>query len=110
MDTHHQEIHMTDTIAEIVTFRLKAGATEAAFLTAMETMQPFVDRSGGVIARTISCDPDGLWTDHVLWNSEDEAKALAAEFMTAPETEDARALIDETTITMRHAKVLMHRG
>lgn len=101
---------MTTTVAEIVTFRLKNGATEEAFLKAMETMQPFVNRSGGVIGRTVSCDAEGLWTDHVLWESEAQAKALAAEFMTVPETERARDLIDATTVQMRHARVLVQMG
>lgn len=101
---------MTNTVAEIVTFRLKTGASPEAFLKAMETMQPFVDRNGGVLGRTISCDPDGLWTDHVLWEDEAKAKALAEQFMTAPETQAARDLIDETTVQMRHAHVLMQSG
>lgn len=96
------------TVAEIVTFHLKQGATPQEFLAAMQTMQPFVDRHGGVVGRTISRDADGLWTDHVLWESGAQAKALAAAFMAAPETEAARNLIDETTLQMRHAPVLMH--
>ncbi len=97
-------------IAEIVTFRLNPDATPEAFLKAMEEMQPFVDRSGGVIGRTISCDAEGNWTDHVLWDSEEKAKALAEAFLTAPETESARKLIDGATVVMRHAPVLMHMG
>jgi hypothetical protein len=101
---------MTTQVAEIVTFRLKPGATQAAFLEAMQQMQPFVDRSGGVIERTISCDAEGLWTDHVLWSDGAKAKALAEAFMSAPETEAARGLIDETTVAMRHAPVLFRQG
>ncbi len=98
------------TIAEIVTFHLKADATPDAFLDAMALMQPFVDRNGGILGRTLSCDADGLWTDHVLWADEAKAKALADAFMTAPETEAARALIDETSVQMRHAPVLLQQG
>ena len=98
------------TVAEIVTFRLKDGATPDAFLDAMHKMQPFVDRYGGLIGRTLSCDADGLWTDHVLWEDETKAMALANAFLTAPETEAARMLIDEQTVQMRHAPVLMQQG
>ena len=100
---------MTKT-AEIVTFRLVQGATPEAFRAAMDKMQPFVDRHGGVINRTLSCDEAGLWTDHVLWDSLEAAQALAAQFMEAPETEDARALIDGETVVMRHAAVHMQKG
>ena len=98
------------TVAEIVTFRLKPEATVEAFLDAMAIMQPFIDRSGGMIGRTLSSDADGLWTDHVLWNSKEQAMALAEAFMTAPETEAARGLIDAATVTMRHAPVHLQIG
>ncbi|MEO0863492.1 MAG: hypothetical protein AAFY39_02685 [Pseudomonadota bacterium] len=93
------------TTAEIVTFRLNSGATHIQFLDAMQQMQPLVDRHGGMLGRTLSCDNEGVWTDHVLWESLDAAQALAAAFMTAPETEAARALIDPNTVQMRHAAV-----
>lgn len=99
-----------DTIVEIVTFHLKADAEPADFLNAMEVMQPFVDRHGGVLSRTLSRDADGLWTDHVLWESEAKAMALAEAFMTAPETQAARDLIDGPTVQMRHAPVMLRKG
>lgn len=96
---------MTKT-AEIVTFRLKSDATPEAFRDAMKAMEPFVERhGGGIITRTLSCDDNGLWTDHVLWETSEAAQALAIAFMTAPETEVARDLIDETTVQMRYATV-----
>lgn len=96
-------------ISEIVTFRLKEGATADAFLTAMDEMAPFVARMGGMVQRTLSCDADGLWTDHVLWETAAHAHALADAFMAAPETEAARALIDETSLIMRHGTVMLHQ-
>ncbi|MBY5932268.1 hypothetical protein KUV51_04585 [Tateyamaria omphalii] len=96
--------------AEIVTFRLKPEATPDAFRAAMDTMQPFVDRHGGVISRTLSCDDTGLWTDHILWESLEAAQSLAAQFMEAPETQAARDLIDGPTVEMRHAMVHMQKG
>ena len=53
------------TVAEIVTFRLAAGADPAAFLTAAAAVEPMLRAGGDVIARTLSCDDDGLWTDHI---------------------------------------------
>jgi len=97
------------TTAEIVTFRLNSGATHTQFLDAMHRMQPFVDRHGGILGRTLSCDADGIWTDHVLWDSLEAAQELAAAFMTAPETEMARALVDADTVQMRHATVHLSR-
>ena len=94
-------------IAEIVTFRLKDGATTDAFLEAMGIMQPFIKRNGGMLGQTLPCDTNGLWTDHILWEREERAKALAAAFMTAQETEAARAMIDGPTVRMRHATVLL---
>ena len=100
---------MTKT-AEIVTFRLAGGTDTAAFIAAAQQMTPFLQSTEACLGRTLSVDDDGLWTDHVLWDSLEAAQALAAQFMDAPETADARALIDGETIVMRHAAVHMQKG
>ena len=93
------------TVAEIVTFRLAAGADPAAFLTAAAAVEPMLRAGGDVIARTLSCDDDGLWTDHITWTSMEAAKATAEKIMGDPIAAPMMQMIDPDGVQMRHAPI-----
>ncbi|MEO0402083.1 MAG: hypothetical protein AAF214_06880 [Pseudomonadota bacterium] len=93
------------TTAEIVTFRLKPDADAAAFTQAAQAMLPFLQGTGDMIARTLSCDADGLWTDHITWTSRAAADAAAKAMFKRPEAGPFMALIDPDGMEMRHATV-----
>ncbi|WP_299725212.1 hypothetical protein [uncultured Tateyamaria sp.] len=95
---------MTKT-AEIVTFRLKPGTDPAAFAKAAQAMMPFLDSTGDMIARTLSCDANGLWTDHIVWTNQAAAEAAAKAMFKRPEAEPFMALIDPEGMDMRHADI-----
>lgn len=93
---------MTKTV-EIVTFRLNDGCTAQDFAKAAAGIEPFLRETGGMIRRTLSADADGLWTDHILWDSEEAAKSAAAAVMQHPAAGPMMAMIDGPSATMRHA-------
>jgi hypothetical protein len=97
-------------VAEIVTFRLFAGTTPDAFRALAQATGPAVARQPGFLRRTLSADPDGLWTDHVEWTDMESAMAAATAVMADPAFAPFAAAIDMQTLTMRHAPVVWTQG
>jgi hypothetical protein len=97
----------TGPVAEIVTFRLAAGVTEAAFLAAARATGPLLAAEPGFLSRRLSQGADGAWTDHVAWTGLGEAGAAAARIMEAPAAAPFLAAIDPASIVMRHEPILM---
>ena len=93
-------------MAEIVTFRLVPGAAPEDLARAAEGMTPFLEATGAVLSRTLSVDPDGVWTDHITWTGMEAAQDAAARMMQDPAAGPFMALIDPDSISMRHARVL----
>jgi hypothetical protein len=94
-------------VAEIVTFRLAAGVSEAAFLAAAWGTEDFVSRAPGFRGRRLSRAGDGAWTDHVVWASMAEAKAAAETLMADPAAMPFLRAIDPDSIAMRHETILL---
>jgi len=94
-------------VAEIVTYRLKDGVSQAEHLAAAQGTRAFLNETGAVISRTLSVDADGQWTDHILWRSLDAAKATEAQAMQRPEFVAFFSGMDESSVTLRHAPVQM---
>lgn len=94
-----------DPVSEIVTFRLMDGADAKTFAQAAEHMTPLLQKTGAALSRTLSADPDGVWTDHITWRSLDDAKAAAAEIMAEPAAAPFMQMIDPDTVVMRHARI-----
>ena len=92
-------------VSEIATFRLTEGADPSAFIAAAQALKPFLDRSGGMIRRTLSRDPDGVWTDHVVWRDHAAAERAAQAMASAPEAAAFMPFIDAATVSMRHAAI-----
>lgn len=91
---------------EIVTFRLSEGANVASFVEAAKGTETWLESTGAVMARSLSVDDTGLWTDAVTWTSKAEALKAAEEAMTRPEFAPFMALIDPESVDMRHASIL----
>ena len=93
-------------VAEIVTFRLVPGTDEAAFLDAARGTEVAVRAQPGFVARRLSKDEAGLWTDMVEWQSLASAEAAARAVMAEPAFGPFAAMIDMDNLTMRHAPIL----
>ncbi len=92
-------------VAEIVTFRLTEGSDPAAFKAAADAMSPLLRATGKALARSLSCDPDGLWTDYILWSDLASAQAAANALMADPVAAPFGEMIDGPSVVMRHADV-----
>ena len=97
-------------VAEVVTFRLAAGTTEAGFLAAARATGPVAAAQPGYLGRHLSRGDDGSWTDHVLWQSRGAAEAAAAAVMTDPAFAPFMAAIDPASVTLRHEEIVPVEG
>ena len=93
-------------VAEIVTFQLNNGVTDAAFVEISKASQAFVATAPGFLSRQLSKGDDGVWTDYVLWADMESALAVGKAF---PDQDFAPALmgaIKSGTEQMRHQQIL----
>lgn len=93
------------TVAEIVTFRLIPGADAATFVAHARALEPKLRATGQVLARTLSADENGTWTDHIIWTSLQAAKAAAEQIIVDPDAAPMMQMIDPNGVKMRHAQI-----
>ncbi len=92
----------TRAIAEVVTFKLKAGVSEADFLLAADVVQSHLQEMSGYLGCELLNDEQGQWIDLVYWRSMAEAHAAAELLMALPSAGPFIGLIDETSTAMHH--------
>jgi len=93
-------------VMEIVTFRLVTAASEADFLAAAAGTEGPLRSQSGFLGRSLTRSDAGVWTDHVLWSSMAAAMAGAGAMLADPAFGPFMALIDGSTVDMRHDQVL----
>jgi hypothetical protein len=96
----------TDPVLEVVSFRLTQGTTAAAFLAAARATEAPLRRQPGFLSRQLTRAADGTWTDHVTWASLPQALSAAEAMMAEPAFGPFVALIDPTSMQMRHDTIL----
>lgn len=94
-----------ETVMEIVSFRLHDTVAPADFETAARAIDALLQKRGTATSRTLVRDEDGLWTDIVQWTSMAEAHSAAEELTKDPAFAPMGAMIDPSTIHMRHAPI-----
>jgi len=94
-------------VAEFVTFRLKGDVSDDAFVQAAKAIGPYLQQSGKVISRSLSRDDDGQWTDSIVWISMKAAEETAAMVMQQPEFGKMVEFIDQSSMNLRYANILM---
>ena len=94
-------------VAEIVTYRLNEGVSAQDHLKAAHETRAFLAETGAVITRTLSVDDSGLWTDHIIWRSLEAAKKTEEQAMQRPEFGAFFMGMDEASVTLRHAPILL---
>ena len=92
-------------VLEIVSFRLLEGSDEAAFLDAARGTEALLRERGSLVRRVLVRDAGGLWTDMVEWTSMEAALAAAETVVTHPDFAPFGAMIDPSTVDMRHAPI-----
>ena len=93
-------------VMEIVSFKLTQDADETAFLAAARDTEAMLRARGSLIRRFLVKDESGLWTDIIEWTSMEEALSAAEAVMQEPDFAAFGAMIDGTTVDMRHAPIL----
>ncbi|MEO1656565.1 MAG: hypothetical protein AAFR65_02490 [Pseudomonadota bacterium] len=99
---------MTEQVAEIVRFKLREGADEAAFVDSAKGTVDFVAEQKGFVRRSLSKSDDGVWVDYVEWRSLDDALAAAKRVEAEPSFEPFLTDIDLASIEMRHQTIKMY--
>lgn len=92
--------------AEIVTFELADGVSDAQFVSLSQHSEAYVRTSPAFMSRNLSKGPDGRWTDYVLWSDGAAAMALGADFSKQPFAAALMAAIKPGSEKMQHQSVL----
>jgi hypothetical protein len=86
-------------VIEILTFRLRDGADEGAFLAADKWVQSgFAYQQPGLVRRTTARGQGGEWVVIDLWRSAEDADACDARWAEDPGTQEFMSFVDETTV------------
>lgn len=97
---------MEQTVAEIVTFRLRPGVSDSEFLASVLATDTFLRACPGFLRRRLARDADGAWIDFAEWRDLVAAKSASSEFMTHPDVRPFCGMIDMATAECRHLTVL----
>lgn len=93
-------------VLEIVTFRTVEGIAPDQFLNAARATETMLRERGALVRRFLTVDDSGLWTDVIEWTSMNEALAAAEAVIQHPDFAPFGAMIDGSTVQIRHAPIL----
>lgn len=93
-------------VAEIVTFKLNDGISDAQFVEISKASEGFVRAAPGFISRQLSKGDDGVWTDYVLWRNMESALAVGKAFPEQPFAPDLMGAIAPGSEQIRHQVVM----
>jgi hypothetical protein len=91
---------------EMASFKVRSGVTHEAVLAARRQLQRFLAAAPGYVSSRLVREADGTYTDLVVWRDAAAAHAAAAAAMENADAGAYFALIDETSVVMRHAAVV----
>lgn len=90
-------------IVEVTTFRLRAGADEAAAVAADHEVQVrFANRRSGMVRRTTARADDGEWLVVTLWHGEEDAVAADEAAVADPSIRTLLALVEGSPAVRRY--------
>ncbi|MEM1361095.1 MAG: hypothetical protein AAGF94_05195 [Pseudomonadota bacterium] len=89
-------------VIETVRFELRDGIEEAAFLTLVKDMEPWLAKRDGFVARRLAKDTAGQWQDVVEWQTHDAAQAASQDMMKDPDMAGFLGAIKMDGVEMRH--------
>ncbi|MEH6835976.1 MULTISPECIES: antibiotic biosynthesis monooxygenase family protein [Falsihalocynthiibacter] len=93
---------MTQHTIETVTFKLNDGVTREAFAKAAKAITDFARKQEGFVSRRLSCSDDGLWIEHVEWETLEAAQAAGAQIGNEPSLEACMKAIDGPSVVLHH--------
>lgn len=93
---------------EVVSYRLKQGVSEEAFMRYVNLLQEALCKGDGFIKREVYFNEEsGVWVELAEWESPEAAKQCEVKIMQEPFMAEALAQIDESTIQMHLVKQLI---
>jgi hypothetical protein len=87
---------------ETVTFKLNEGVSRGAFVQDAQAITEFARTQDGFISRRLSCGADGLWIEHIEWETLEAAQAAAAQIGKEPTLEACMMAIDPASVVLHH--------
>lgn len=93
---------MTKHTIETVTFKLNDGVTREAFAESAQAITDFAQKQDGFVSRRLSCSDDGLWIEHVEWETLEAAQAASAKIGQEPTLEACMKAIDGPSVVLHH--------
>jgi hypothetical protein len=94
---------MTKHTMETVTFKLNKGVSAEDFSTAATAITAYASGLSGFVMRRLSCTEDGLWIEHIQWETLADAQAAAAGIGSEASLADCMGMIDPETVAMYHS-------
>lgn len=91
---------------EIVCFKLVSGASRDEFLAENQQVEAWVKQQTGFLSRQLCLSEEGIWTDIVVWDSAQNAKVAADQFVKELSTSTFMRMIDFSSVQMSHQNVL----
>ncbi len=98
---------MADPVVEIVTYRLVAGTDPATHILHAQATGAGIAARPGFRLRHLIVDGEGLWSDHIVWDTMSAAAIAAETIMEAEGFPAFAADIDPGSVTMRHGALQM---
>ena len=98
---------MTDSVLEIVRFRLRDDATPETFIRAAADSVAAISACPGFLSRRLVHDGAGGWTDVVEWADMASAQTAAQAVLTNPALAPFLSMIDETSVEMAHPAIAL---
>lgn len=86
--------------AELVKWRSKPGASDAAMIAAVDGLLPDLQKLPGFISQTLYQGKDGLWVDLYFWETEEQATASLGLMEGKASFAKLMALIDPDSVTI----------
>jgi hypothetical protein len=94
-------------VIEIMTFRLRSAADEAAFMEADRRVQTeFAYHQPGLLRRTTARSDDGEWIVIDLWQSDAAADACDERWSSDPVAASFMALVEDASVTTKRFATL----
>ena len=93
---------MTKSVVEVVTFKLAQNVSADAFIESAKAVNQFLDTTDGFVRRHLSVADDGVWTDHIEWQSLEQAQSASQSLMQFEAAKPFLSAIDGESVTMGH--------
>jgi heme-degrading monooxygenase HmoA len=87
---------------EFAQFKIAEGVDEKEFLKASDLIMPDLEKQKGFLSRKLVKSSDDIWADIVMWETLEDALALAENFEKIESCHNYLGLIDLPSVKISH--------